>query len=154
MSSVLLADSWQMAAKALRPAWWPWEMSEESRVRRKRYVDLVRPRARAVARQRIAVVRAVRNATGAPRLSSRWRRRAADPRRGAAARPFVTHSEYPRCRPVSAIAPELFLKRCVVGGLERVFSWQIFATGCRFHTSPEFAMLETYRAQGTTTIRS
>ncbi len=58
----VLADSWQMAAKALRPL--PVahkEMSEEARVRQ-RYVDLiVRPQARAVARQRIAVVRAVRN---------------------------------------------------------------------------------------------
>ena len=59
----VLADSWQMAAKALRPL--PVahkEMSEEARVRQ-RYVDLiVRPQARLVARQRIAVVRAVRNA--------------------------------------------------------------------------------------------
>ena len=57
----VLADSWQMAAKALRPL--PVahrELSEESRVRQ-RYVDLiVRPQARSVARQRIAVVRAVR----------------------------------------------------------------------------------------------
>ena len=59
----MLADSWLMASKALRPL--PVahkEMSEESRVRQ-RYVDLiVRPQAREVARQRIAVVRAVRNA--------------------------------------------------------------------------------------------
>ncbi len=55
----VLADDWQMAAKSLRPL--PVahkEMSEESRVRQ-RYVDLiVRPQARSVARQRIAVVRA------------------------------------------------------------------------------------------------
>lgn len=59
----VLADSWQMASKSLRPL--PVahkEMSEESRVRQ-RYVDLiVRPEARTVARQRIAVIRAVRNA--------------------------------------------------------------------------------------------
>src|ERR1700719_164034 len=59
----VLADSWRMAAKSLRPL--PVahkEMSEESRVRQ-RYVDLiVRPQARAVARQRIAVVRALRSA--------------------------------------------------------------------------------------------
>ncbi|MFZ0834170.1 MAG: OB-fold nucleic acid binding domain-containing protein, partial [Mycobacterium sp.] len=59
----VLADSWQMAAKALRPL--PVahkEMNEESRVRQ-RYVDLImRPEARAVARQRVAVVRALRNA--------------------------------------------------------------------------------------------
>ena len=59
----VLADSWQMAAKALRPL--PVahkEMSEEARVRQ-RYVDLiVRPEARSIARQRVAVVRAVRSA--------------------------------------------------------------------------------------------
>src|ERR1700733_6330300 len=59
----VLGDSWQMASKALRPL--PVahkEMSEESRVR-ERYVDLiVRPQARTVARQRIAVIRALRTA--------------------------------------------------------------------------------------------
>ncbi|HNM84609.1 MAG TPA: OB-fold nucleic acid binding domain-containing protein, partial [Mycobacterium sp.] len=59
----VLGDSWQMAAKALRPL--PVahrEMNEETRVRQ-RYVDLiVRPEARVIARQRVAVVRAVRNA--------------------------------------------------------------------------------------------
>src|ERR1700733_11351835 len=59
----VLGDSWQMASKALRPL--PVahkEMSEESRVRQ-RYVDLiVRPEARTVARQRIAVIRAIRSA--------------------------------------------------------------------------------------------
>lgn len=58
----VLADSWRMAAKSLRPL--PVahkEMSEEARVRQ-RYVDLiVRPEARAIARTRIAVVRAIRN---------------------------------------------------------------------------------------------
>ena len=59
----MLADSWQIISKALRPL--PVahkEMSEESRVRQ-RYVDLiVRPEARTIARQRVAVVRAVRSA--------------------------------------------------------------------------------------------
>ena len=59
----VLADSWQIISKALRPL--PVahkEMSEESRVRQ-RYVDLiVRPEARTIARQRVAVVRAVRSA--------------------------------------------------------------------------------------------
>ena len=59
----VLADSWQIVSKALRPL--PVahkEMGEESRVRQ-RYVDLiVRPEARTIARQRVAVVRAVRSA--------------------------------------------------------------------------------------------
>src|SRR5262249_33883335 len=58
----VLADSWQMASKSLRPL--PVvhkEMSEESRVRQ-RYVDLIiRPQSREVARQRIAIVRALRS---------------------------------------------------------------------------------------------
>ncbi|HEU4360902.1 MAG TPA: amino acid--tRNA ligase-related protein, partial [Mycobacterium sp.] len=89
----VLADNWQMASKALRPL--PVahrEMSEESRVRQ-RYVDLiVRPEARAVARQRIAVIRAVRAAlerrdfveVETPMLQTLAG--------GAAARPFITHS--------------------------------------------------------------
>ena len=89
----VLADSWQMAAKSLRPL--PVahkEMSEESRVRQ-RYVDLiVRPEARAVARQRITVIRAIRNS-----LERRGFLEVETPilqtlAGGAAARPFITHS--------------------------------------------------------------
>lgn len=148
----VLADAWQMAAKALRPL--PVahrEMSEESRVRQ-RYVDLiVRPQARAVARQRIAVVRAVRSG-----LERRGFLEVETPilqtlAGGAAARPFVTHSNAMDADLYLRIAPELFLKRCVVGGLERVFELnRVFRNeGADSTHSPEFAMLETYQAWGT-----
>ena len=148
----VLADSWQMAAKALRPL--PVahkEMSEEARVRQ-RYVDLiVRPQARSVARQRIAVVRAVRNG-----LERRGFLEVETPilqtlAGGAAARPFVTHSNALDVDLYLRIAPELFLKRCVVGGLERVFELnRVFRNeGADSTHSPEFAMLETYQAWGT-----
>ena len=148
----VLADSWQMAAKALRPL--PVahkEMSEEARVRQ-RYVDLiVRPQARSVARQRIAVVRAVRNG-----LERRGFLEVETPilqtlAGGAAARPFVTHSNALDADLYLRIAPELFLKRCVVGGLERVFELnRVFRNeGADSTHSPEFAMLETYQAWGT-----
>lgn len=148
----VLADSWQMASKALRPL--PVahkEMSEESRVRQ-RYVDLiVRPQARTVARQRIAVVRAVRNA-----LERRGFLEVETPilqtlAGGAAARPFVTHSNALDTDLFLRIAPELFLKRCVVGGLEKVFELnRVFRNeGADSTHSPEFAMLETYQAWGT-----
>lgn len=148
----VLADSWQMAAKALRPL--PVahrEMSEESRVRQ-RYVDLiVRPEARSVARQRIAVVRAVRNG-----LERRGFLEVETPilqtlAGGAAARPFVTHSNALDADLFLRIAPELFLKRCVVGGLEKVFELnRVFRNeGADSTHSPEFAMLETYQAWGT-----
>lgn len=148
----VLADSWQMAAKALRPL--PVahkEMSEESRVRQ-RYVDLiVRPQARAVARQRIAVVRAVRHALerrGFLEVETPMLQTLAG---GAAARPFVTHSNALDADLYLRIAPELFLKRCVVGGLEKVFELNrnFRNEGADSTHSPEFAMLETYQAWGT-----
>jgi lysyl-tRNA synthetase class 2 len=148
----VLADSWQMAAKSLRPL--PVahrEMSEESRVRQ-RYLDLiVRPQARSVARQRIAVVRAVRNG-----LDRRGFLEVETPMLqtlpgGAAARPFVTRSNALDADLYLRIAPELFLKRCVVGGMEKVFELNrnFRNEGADSSHSPEFAMLETYQAWGT-----
>ncbi len=148
----VLADSWQMAAKALRPL--PVahrEMSEEARVRQ-RYVDLiVRPAARAVARQRIAVVRAVRNGLerrGFLEVETPMLQTLAG---GAAARPFVTHSNALDADLYLRIAPELFLKRCVVGGMEKVFELNrnFRNEGADSTHSPEFAMLETYQAWAT-----
>ncbi|AKK29680.1 lysine--tRNA ligase [Mycobacterium sp. EPa45] len=148
----VLADSWEMASKALRPL--PVahkEMSEESRVRQ-RYVDLiVRPEARTIARQRIAVVRAVRNALerrGFLEVETPMLQTLAG---GAAARPFVTHSNALDVDLYLRIAPELFLKRCVVGGLEKVFELNrnFRNEGIDSTHSPEFSMLETYQAWGT-----
>jgi len=148
----ILADSWQMAAKALRPL--PVahrELSEESRVRQ-RYVDLiVRPQARSVARQRIAVVRAVRGfleRRGFLEVETPMLQTLAG---GAAARPFVTHSNALDSDLFLRISPELFLKRCVVGGLEKVFevNRNFRNEGADSTHSPEFSMLETYQAWGT-----
>jgi lysyl-tRNA synthetase class 2 len=147
----VLADSWQMAAKALRPL--PVahkEMNEESRVRQ-RYVDLiVRPEARQIARTRIAVVRALRSA-----LENRGFLEVETPMLqtlagGAAARPFVTHSNALDADLYLRIAPELFLKRCVVGGFDRVFELNrnFRNEGADSTHSPEFSMLETYQAYG------
>ena len=150
----VLADSWQMAAKSLRPL--PVahkEMSEESRVRQ-RYVDLiVRPEARAVARQRIAVVRAIRNA-----LDRRGFLEVETPilqpqAGGAIARPFLTHANALDIDLSLRIAPELYLKRLVVGGYERVFeiARNFRNEGVSTRHSPEFTALEAYRAFGDVT---
>ncbi|WP_067858831.1 lysine--tRNA ligase [Nocardia shimofusensis] len=148
----VMADSWTMAAKSLRPL--PVahkEMNEESRVRQ-RYVDLIlRPEARQMARTRVAVVRALRNA-----LERRGFLEVETPmlqtlHGGATARPFVTHSNALDMDLYLRIAPELFLKRCVVGGLEKVFeiNRNFRNEGADSTHSPEFAMLETYEAYGT-----
>lgn len=148
----VLADSWVMAAKALRPLPVAYkDMNEESRVRR-RPVDLImRPQAREMVRQRSAVIAALRaGLTGrgfveveTPMLQTLHG--------GAAARPFVTHSNALDIDLYLRIAPELFLKRAVVGGIERVFeiNRNFRNEGVDSSHSPEFAMLETYQAYGT-----
>ncbi len=147
----VLADRWVMAAKALRPlpvAHKP--MSEEARVRQ-RYVDLiVRPQARETVRTRATVVRALRDS-----FHRRGFLEAETPmlqllHGGAAARPFVTHSNALSLDLYLRIAPELYLKRCVVGGIERVFeiNRNFRNEGSDSSHSPEFAMLEAYEAYG------
>jgi lysyl-tRNA synthetase, class II len=145
----VLADRWEMTAKALRPlpvAHRP--MSEESRVRQ-RYVDLiVRPEARETVRTRASVVRSLRDS-----LHDRDFLEVETPmlqllHGGATARPFVTHSNALDTDLYLRIAPELFLKRCVVGGIERVFeiNRNFRNEGVDSSHSPEFAMLEVYQA--------
>lgn len=72
---------------------------------------------------------------------------------GASARPFVTHSNAFDTELYLRIAPELFLKRAVVGGIERVFeiNRNFRNEGADSTHSPEFAMLEAYQPTATTT---
>jgi lysyl-tRNA synthetase class 2 len=147
----VFADSWQLAAKAIRPL--PIlhkELSEESRVRQ-RYVDLIaRPAARDTVRLRAALMRSLREA-----LHTRGFLEVETPmlqtiHGGAAARPFVTHMNAFDIELCLRIAPELFLKRAVVGGVERVFeiNRNFRNEGADSTHSPEFAMLEAYEAYG------
>lgn len=153
----VMADDWQLAAKALRPLPKTYEtdagktfLSEETRVRQ-RYLDLItRPEARDMVRVRSAVVRSIRS-----ELDERGFTEVETPilqtqHGGAAARPFVTHINAYDIDLYLRIAPELFLKRAVVGGIERVFELnRIFRNeGADSTHSPEFAMLEAYQAYG------
>jgi len=145
----VLAGSWAITAKALRPL--PVEhrpLSEETRVRQ-RYVDLiVRPQARRNARARMAAVRSLRESfdrrgfleVETPMLQTL--------QGGASARPFVTHANAYDIDLYLRIAPELFLKRCVVGGIDQVFeiNRNFRNEGADSTHSPEFAMLEFYQA--------
>ncbi|MET7706670.1 lysine--tRNA ligase [Micromonospora sp. NPDC005413] len=147
----VLARQWEMTAKALRPlpvAHKP--LSEEARVRQ-RYVDLiVRSQAREMVRTRATAVRSLRDS-----LHGRGFIEVETPmlqllHGGAAARPFVTHSNALNTDLYLRIAPELFLKRAVVGGVDSVFeiNRNFRNEGVDSSHSPEFAMLETYQAYG------
>lgn len=149
----VFADAWQIAAKSLRPLpnlYEGVELSEEARVRQ-RYVDLiVRPKARETARQRPALLRSLRdNFHGRDFIEIETPMLQTQPG-GAAARPFVTHMNAFDMDLYLRIAPELFLKRALVGGIERVFeiNRNFRNEGADSTHSPEFAMLEAYESYG------
>jgi lysyl-tRNA synthetase class 2 len=145
----VLADTWGMAAKALRPlpvAHKP--LAEETRIRQ-RYVDLiVRPEARRMAQLRPAVVSQLRNSLNERSYTEIETPMLQTMHGGAAARPFRTHSNAFDLELFLRIAPELFLKRAVVGGLDRVYeiNRNFRNEGSDSTHSPEFAMLEFYQA--------
>ena len=147
----ILASDWKLAAKSLRPL--PFEhkpLSEETRVRM-RYVDLiVRPEARHNARLRPQVMRQLRESFNQREFIEVETPMLQVMHGGAAARPFKTYSNAYDMDLFMRIAPELFLKRCVVGGLERVFeiNRNFRNEGADSSHSPEFAMIEGYQAYG------
>jgi lysyl-tRNA synthetase class 2 len=147
----ILANSYAMAAKSLRPL--PNDhkpMSEETRVRM-RYVDLiVREEARTNARLRPAVMKSLRETFSAENFIEVETPMLQVMHGGAAARPFKSFSNAYDMDLFLRIAPELFLKRCVVGGIERVFeiNRNFRNEGADSSHSPEFAMIESYQAYG------
>ncbi len=147
----IMADSWRMASKALRPL--PVlhaELSEEMRVRQ-RYVDLiVRQDAREQVRTRSAIVRAIRDTLHGEDYLELETPILQLVHGGAAARPFRTHLNAFDQPMTLRIAIELYLKRAVVGGIDKVFEvGRIFRNeGVDSTHSPEFTMLEAYEAYG------
>ena len=147
----ILASEWKMAAKSLRPL--PVEhkpLSEETRVRM-RYVDLiVRPEARSNARLRPKVMSSLRETFAKREFIEVETPMLQVMHGGAAARPFKTFSNAYDMDLFLRIAPELFLKRCIVGGLERVFeiNRNFRNEGADSSHSPEFAMIESYESFG------
>jgi lysyl-tRNA synthetase, class II len=148
----VLADSYAITAKALRPL--PEKHAglndPEARVRQ-RYLDLIiNPEARRMAELRATVTRSLRE-----ELHARGFLEAETPvlqvlHGGANARPFVTHSNAYDIQLYLRIALELYLKRLVVGGIEKVYEiGRIFRNeGADATHNPEFTMLEAYEAYG------
>jgi lysyl-tRNA synthetase class 2 len=114
-----------------------------------RYVDLiVRPEARDTARIRPQVLKSLRTTFDKAGFIEVETPMLQVMHGGAAARPFKTHSNAYDMELFLRIAPELFLKRCVVGGIEKVFeiNRNFRNEGADSSHSPEFAMLEMYWA--------
>jgi lysyl-tRNA synthetase class 2 len=148
----VLADSWAMLAKALRPL--PDKhkglTDPEARVRM-RYVDLaVNAESREMVRTRAAVLRSVRSTLDRHDFLEVETPLLQPLHGGAAARPFSTHLNAFDQPMYLRIAIELYLKRLTVGGIDRVYEIgrNFRNEGVDSTHSPEFTMLEVYEAYG------
>jgi lysyl-tRNA synthetase class 2 len=144
--------SFVILAKALRPPPAKWHGLEDTEIRyRQRYLDLMaNPEVKEVFLKRSAIVREIRNF-----LHSRGYVEVETPMMqaipgGAAAQPFVTHHNALGCNFYLRIALELYLKRLLVGGIDRVFEIgrNFRNEGLSRKHNPEFTMLEAYQAYG------
>ena len=140
----------RLLVKSLRPLPDKWHGLTDTDTRyRQRYVDLiVNEDSRAVFRQRTRIVRYLRE-----QLDARDFMEVETPMMqpipgGATARPFVTHHNALDMQMYLRIAPELYLKRLVVGGFERVYeiNRNFRNEGLSTRHNPEFTMLELYWA--------
>jgi lysyl-tRNA synthetase class 2 len=150
--SILVKRLW-IVTKTLRPLPDKWHGLTDVEARyRQRYLDLaVSPDVREVFRKRSAIVRGIRRF-----LDERNFLEVETPMMhpiigGAAARPFTTHHNALDMKLYMRIAPELYLKRLVVGGFERVYeiNRNFRNEGLSRQHNPEFTMLEFYQAYAT-----
>src|SRR6185503_7700956 len=149
--SVKLA-SFCILGKALRPPPAKWHGLEDTEIRyRQRYLDLMaNDEVRQVFLKRSEIIREIRNflhSCGYVEVETPMMQAIPG---GAAAQPFVTHHKALGCNFYHRIALELYLKRLLVGGIDRVFEiGRIFRNeGLSRKHNPEFTMLEAYEAYG------
>jgi lysyl-tRNA synthetase class 2 len=142
------ASQLEFLAKCLLPLPEKWHGLQDVEIRyRQRYLDLiVNPESRRVFEVRSRVVTAIREfliARGFLEVETPMMQPIAG---GALARPFVTHHNALDMRLYMRIAPELYLKRLTVGGIERVFeiNRNFRNEGISTQHNPEFTMLEFY----------
>src|SRR3954471_6702910 len=144
------AASLQFLVKCFEPLPEKWHGLQDIEIRyRQRYLDLiVNPDSRRVFQIRSKVLASIRgflNARGYLEVETPMMQPIAG---GALARPFVTHHNALDMQLFLRIAPELYLKRLVVGGLERVYeiNRNFRNEGISTQHNPEFTMLEFYQA--------
>lgn len=148
----IMVDQWRIASKSLRPL--PAlhkELNEEQRTRKPYLGMIVDQKSRDMVRNRAKVVASLRR-----NFDQRGFLEAETPmlqtnHGGATARPFETHMNAFDINLFMRIAPELFLKRMLVGGIDKVFeiNRDFRNEGADGTHAPEFTMVEAYEAYGT-----
>jgi lysyl-tRNA synthetase class 2 len=143
-------DKWVLLSKALLPLPEKWHGLKDTDQRyRQRYLDLIsNAEARAVFEKRSLVIREIRaylHGAGFQEVETPMMQPQPG---GAAARPFVTHYEALDTKMYLRIAPELYLKRLLVGGYDKVFELNrnFRNEGLSRTHNPEFTMIEVYEA--------
>ena len=143
-------ESLRLLAKSLRPLPDKWHGVADTELRyRQRYVDLIMTdRSREVFRTRTRILRYLRDFMDALDFIEVETPMMQPIPGGAAARPFVTHHNALDIDMYLRIAPELYLKRLIVGGFERVYeiNRNFRNEGLSTQHNPEFTMLELYWA--------
>ena len=146
----LRVTSWELLSKSLRPMPEKYHGLTDVETRyRRRYLDLmVNDASREVFIKRARIVRAIREfldgrgfvEVETPVLQPLYG--------GALAKPFITHHNELERDLYLRIATELYLKRCIIGGIDRVYEMgkDFRNEGVSFKHNPEFTMLETYEA--------
>ena len=143
----------RLLTKSLRPLPDKWHgLSDVEQRYRQRYVDLiVNPEAREVFIKRSQVISAIRNWLDAQRFLEVETPMMHYIPGGATAKPFMTHHNALDLDLYLRVAPELYLKRLTVGGLERIYeiNRNFRNEGVSTRHNPEFTMLELYEAYAT-----
>lgn len=146
----LLVENYTLLAKALLPLPEKWHGLSDIEIRyRKRYLDLIsNPQVRGIFEKRVKIIKVVREffdqrgflEVETPILQPIYG--------GAAAKPFVTHHQALNMDLYLRIAPELYLKRLIIGGLEKVYEIaRCFRNeGIDREHNPEFTQIEFYQA--------
>jgi lysyl-tRNA synthetase class 2 len=145
-------EEWTLLSKSLLPLPDKWSGLEDKEIRyRRRYLDLIaNPEVREVFNHRIAVVREIRSFLNARKFDEVETPMMQSIPGGTAATPFQTRYNALSMDMFLRIAPELYLKRLLVGGFDRVFELNrnFRNEGLSRNHNPEFTMLEIYEAYG------
>lgn len=143
---------WDLLSKALLPLPEKWHGLQDTEIRyRQRYLDLIaNPEVREVFNKRVAMVREIRSFLAGRGFSEVETPMLQIMAGGATAKPFVTHYNALKTDMYLRIAPELYLKRLLVGGFDKVFEMNrnFRNEGLSRTHNPEFTMLEIYEAFG------
>ncbi|KRP37068.1 MAG: lysine--tRNA ligase [Opitutaceae bacterium BACL24 MAG-120322-bin51] len=144
------AASYTLVTKALRPLPEKWAgLTDDDKIYRQRYLDLiVNQESRQRFRHRAKIIQEMRKYLWDRNFTEVETPMLQSVAGGAAARPFITHSNALDCQFYMRIALELYLKRMLVAGEDRVFEiGRVFRNeGLSRRHNPEFTMLELYQA--------